>query len=221
MSIRIFFHQMATFGKGDGKIDGLKYVPTAMPFCGDDVDYFIDVKHPAVEFSKCNQSVLSETLASLNPRCIVEIGVNRNPDYSKTSTSILIDNKPKDCFYIGIDIDDKSNLNNAGNKVYTLQMDSSAHYLLFELLESLGISEIDLLMIDGYHSVNQCVLDWQYTMKLSKNGVVVLHDSNYHPGPSLLYESIDENLYDKAKQCIPGTTEEETDWGIAIARRKS
>ena len=82
------------------------------------------------------------------------------------------------------------------------------------MMEVIGVSELDLIMIDGWHSVNMCINDWQYTEKLSATGVVVLHDINFHPGPVVLFDAIADNLFEKEKFGVG-----EADWGIATAIR--
>ena len=212
--------------KKEGSVNGLSFIPTLEPKLSDDVDGFINgVGYVEQEFSACNRKVLAEALAELkSPKCIVEIGVARAKGYSEggqsewenTSTYMILKNKPKDCIYIGLDLEDKSKLNDKENNVYTIMGDCSNHSAAYELMEKLGVNQIDLLLIDGWHSVNQCVRDWGYTEKLSSDGVVIMHDVHDHPGPQALFEAIDTNLYDKNKYCIvPG------DWGIAVAKRKT
>jgi len=214
-----FFAQLGPIQKQPGEIGGLSYVPTSVPICSDDTDDCFRGQHPPVEFSECNQKVVADTFETIKStaKCIVEIGVSRNPDYSKTSTSVFLSNKSKDCHYIGIDLDDKSSLNDVENNIHTLKIDSSAHIFVFELMDQLGIDKIDLLMIDGWHSVNQCLSDWQYTSRLSDSGIVIMHDTNFHPGPSLLFEAIDGGLYEKEKFC---NNPDIMDWGISVVRRK-
>ena len=79
----------------------------------------------------------------------------------------------------------------------------------------MGVGVIDLLFIDGWHSVNQCANDWHYTDMLSDNGVVILHDTNSHPGCVALFDAVDENQYAKERHCL------EADYGIAVFRKLS
>jgi len=73
-----------------------------------------------------------------------------------------------------------------------------------------------LIMIDGYHSLNQVYFEWEnYTPLLASDGIVVMHDTNSHPGPYFLMKSIDTNQYDVYKYF-----NDVVDWGIGVVVRK-
>ena len=198
-------------------IYGLKYRPSIEPEHDDKTDFYSEFYRPVPrEFSPANQDVLKQALLNApNPRCIVEIGVQRNP-LPESSTGILLQHKPKECVFIGIDIEDKSHLADARAGIFTLKMDSAHRFRVFALMDQLELERIDLLFIDGWHSVSQCLADWQYVERLSPDGVVVMHDTNVHPGPVAVFEAIDEKVFEKVKYC-----EEGSDWGIAVIRRRS
>jgi hypothetical protein len=82
-------------------------------------------------------------------------------------------------------------------------------------LRSQNIEKLDLIMIDGWHSVNMCVNDWQYTDLLSDHGMVILHDTNSHPGCVALFDAVDENLWIKERFCT------NNDYGIATFKRRA
>jgi hypothetical protein len=171
------------------------------------------------EFSIDNQAILSKHFNDLLLRKdkinIVEIGVNRNP-YNISSTSIFLDGKRKDDIYVGIDIEDKSFLNDVNNNVFTIKSPSQNISNIFNKLNDYGIGEIDLLMIDGWHSINQIYLEWCfYTKLLSENGIVVIHDTNAHLGPYFLVKSIDTDIYDVYKY-----VNDVQDYGISVAIKK-
>ena len=195
---------------------GLKYRPSIEPGHDDKTDFFGEFYRPVPrEFSSANQDVLKRALLSVpDARCILEIGVQRNP-LPESSTGILLHHKPAGCVFIGVDIEDKSHLENAGARVYTLKMDSAERNRVYALMDQLEIKTIDFLFIDGWHSVNQCVADWQYVERLSPEGVVVMHDTNVHPGPVAVFEAIDERVFEKAKHCTEGS-----DWGISVIRKR-
>ena len=197
-------------------IAGLKYRPSIEPERSDDVDFYSEFYRPVPrEFSEDNQRWLKHYLLQVpDARCVVEIGVQRNP-LPESSTGILLSHKPAHAVYIGIDIENKSHLNDPANHIHTLQMDSSDRSAVYALMDSLGVPGIDFLFIDGWHSVRQCVTDWQYTERLSPQGTVMMHDTNVHPGPVCVFEAIDEAHFEKTKLCTDGP-----DWGISVIRRK-
>ena len=199
------------------QIPGLKFKPSIEPEYSDDQDFYSEFYRPVPrEFSPANQEVLRQALLRVpNPRCIVEIGVQRNP-LPESSTGSLLRNKPKGCAYIGVDIEDKSHLANPDKSIFTLKMDSSDHASVFSLMDRLHLTHIDFLFIDGWHSVRQCLADWQYTGRLAPRGTVVMHDTNVHPGPVAVFEAIDETLFEKNKHCTEGP-----DWGIATVVRRT
>lgn len=197
-------------------IPGLKYRPTLEPERSDETDFYGEFYRPVPrEFSPANQEVLRQALLKVHdPRCIVEIGVQRNP-LPESSTGILLQNKPRGCVFIGIDIEDKSHLADPAAGVYTLKMDSADRARVFALMDELNRPHIDFLFIDGWHSVKQCMADWRYVERLAPEGVVVLHDTNVHPGPVTLFDAIDENQFEKVKYCTDGF-----DWGISVVTRR-
>ena len=70
-------------------------------------------------------------------------------------------------------------------------------------------------MIDGWHSVNQVYKQWEYVSLLSNDGIVIIHDTNSHPRPYFLIESIDNIMFDVYKYY-----NDVYDWGIYVAVRK-
>jgi hypothetical protein len=147
---------------------------------------------------------------------IVEIGVCRNP-YNETSTSIFIDNKRQEDVYIGIDIENKTFLDNHEKGVYTIQQQSEdVENITQKINEIIGENRtIDVFMIDGKHSINQVYKEWEYTSRLSKDGVVIFHDTNRHPGPYFVLQSIDTEMYDVYKYFA-----DVRDFGLGVAVRK-
>lgn len=173
------------------------------------------------EFSTDDQEVLTHYFTDFLSKTkkerivIMEIGVSRNA-YENTSVSVFLGKKRPQDVYIGIDIDDKSFLDNPEKNIYTIRSRSENIDVILMRMEQLGIDEIDILMIDGWHSINQCYLEWEfYTQFLASNGMVVMHDTNFHPGPYFLVDSIDTNLYDVYKHLW-----DIQDWGISVAIKK-
>jgi len=170
---------------------------------------------PPLEVSDGNYAICEEVVKSLGNRCkvIVEIGVNRNGDRSMTQA--FLKNKTNDCIYFGIDIEPKTILNDSNKNIHTIIANSYEQEKIRSAMKEIGIEKIDILAIDGWHSVNTAINDWKYADLLSENGVVVLHDTNTHPGPVCLFEAVDENLFDKQRHCT-----DYIDYGIATFRKK-
>jgi len=196
---------------------GLKYFPSLEPHCSNDQDApNWGWPDGDVEISDCNLAVVADVLKKLGTSCdnIMEIGVHRNED--RSITKILMDNKPVGCKYLGVDIDDKSHLDNAALNIATIKANSHNKVAVRQKLRQLRMDKIDLLMIDGWHSVHTCVNDWGYVDLLSAHSAVILHDTNAHPGCIALYNAVDETLFDKFRYCI-----ESSDMGISVFWHKN
>ena len=93
---------------------GLKFFPSLEPHCSNDQDA-PNWGWPEVEseVSDANLTFVQDVLQRLGSQCmnILEIGVHRNE--GRSMTNILMDLKPSGCQYLGIDVDDKSFLDNA------------------------------------------------------------------------------------------------------------
>lgn len=171
------------------------------------------------DFSLDNQNIILEYLENIMRKkdkiIIIEIGVSRDSNFENTSTYILTKYKRKQDIYIGIDVDDKTHLNNIENNIHTIRSPSENIEYIMNYIHSLGIETFDIFMVDGNHSLNQVYKEWEYTKYLNKNGIVIFHDTNAHPGPYFITKSIDTNLYEVNKYF-----NDIVDWGLTVAIRK-
>ena len=189
----------------------------------DDSDWIsceYDIYHQQIteEFSKNNKKVLDDIIQELKKdqfKCVLEIGIARSKENS--STYHLLKQKPENTIYVGIDINgaciqflEQWNFPNT----YTVNTFSSNYEEVLIKLKELNITEIDLLIIDGWHSINQCYDDFKYAKLLRKGGYVLMHDTNYHPGPKILIECIDNDIFETKKYF-----ENEIDWGVGTAKK--
>lgn len=198
---------------------GLLWRPTVGPEL-DPVDYFRAWPQPIppIHTSDLDIQVLRDTLASLNdPKLVVEIGVNAAEGV--TTTSIILEWKPDTCTYIGIDTNDKSGFNNVDKKIYTLRNSSEEHDKLYALMEQLNLQEIDLMFVDGFHSINEVLWEWKYWERMAANGTMVFHDTNYHPGPIAVLDAVDRELFDVTYYGRE-SPDFERDWGMGVVKRK-
>lgn len=166
------------------------------------------------ECSSCNVSALVDRFLRVKDTCqaILEIGICRNGFDSFTYR--LLDNKKLETIYVGIDLENKSFLNNEEKNIYTIQNSSSNIEQNMSLIKSFGVKEFGFIFIDGWHSINQCLLDWEYTQLLAPNGIVAFHDTAEHPGPYNFIRALNKNIWHVEENVCP------TDWGIGFAWKK-
>ena len=196
--------------KNPSNINGLSYLPSFKNESDNDIDWpwFVVSNKISTEISDANKEALDDIIRKVNVKNVIEIGIARNNARSFT-TQLLYAKKG---IYCGIDIEDKTFLNDSLNRVYTIRANSHDQSTIRSYLNTIGLEKCSVLFIDGWHSVNTVINDWKYTDLLDDNGVVIFHDSNYHPGPHLIIEAIDRSMYRVVKYCDGGF-----DWGISAA----
>ncbi len=168
------------------------------------------------EFSDCNKSQLIRQFKKVAPhaKAILEIGVHRNGGDS--STWCFLNYKNKDTYYFGVDIVDKSFLDDKENNIYTIKENSSNTDKIMDIIKSTGVEKFDFIFIDGYHSINQVLDDWKFTEYLAEGGIVGFHDTNMHTGSMLFVDYLNTDKYNVEKSCKTWLV----DWGIAFVSRK-
>lgn len=196
----------------DIKINGLIGYPQFTNEAENDKDY--GVRYASNEIQDCELDLVNDMSKQYATHGILEIGVARPTNRDRAFTYKYLKNKPKEIPYIAIDIDDKSFLNNLENKVYSIQCKSDEQDKVREFLKQNQIDEISILSIDGWHSMNAVINDWKYTDLLVRGGIVIFHDSNYHPGVHCFIPFIDEDKYEVTKYFVG-----EDAHGITIAKK--
>jgi hypothetical protein len=167
------------------------------------------------EMSLCNRVYLENIfLKTENVNSILEIGVSKPFNSNNSSYHVFKRIKKSDCHYFGVDILDKSHIIDLQNKIHFIHSDSSDLDYVMNYINDCGISRIDFFMIDGWHSGNQLLKDWRFTQFLSDNGVIVLHDTNYHYYPRQLISSLN-----KAKFEVTNCCKMPDDWGISFIKK--
>jgi len=166
------------------------------------------------EVTDCNRLALMQNFMTVRDNCnaILEIGIGRNMQQS--FCYVFFNSKKPDCKYVGLDIEDRSFLNNEAPNVYTFMDDSSNYDANLERFKSLGIEKFDFIFIDGWHSINQVLRDWEYSNLLSDHGIIGFHDTSCHPGPHNFINNLDTDKWEVVPNCCPD------DWGIGFVRRK-
>ena len=179
-------------------------------------------KHPDryISTSDCNVHALGKMLARLGMGCksILEIGVDAAGAYgSNSATALFRTMKPASCIYLGVDIDDKSYLDNEENRIHTVRTSSDNVRSVMSRAKQLGISTFDFIFIDGWHSINQVMKEWEYTKWLSPGGIVGFHDTATHPGPHLFVKHLNRTRWEVVENSC---SFKRNDYGIGFAWRK-
>lgn len=166
-----------------------------------------------IEMTDDNVKVIESVFDMVGSRInnILEIGMSRNP---QSSTDTILTRKSSEATYLGVDIrQELRSYENKDNNVFVHIGDSRDQSTIRARMKELGMDSIDLLFIDGDHSIDYMLNDWGYADLLSEKGVVIAHDTNYHPGPREVFRAIDRSLFNVDTFC-------KSDWGIGVAVRK-
>jgi len=203
------------FLKDKSNIDGLTYIPNFEDPNGfknhqDDCPDVYTNGRPPLEISDCNLQAIDSILLGRTINNIVEIGVGRNE--TRSFIHKLLQYKTKNGIYCGIDVEDKSYLNDLEKNVFTLKETSMKQIAVRKYFNQIGLHEIDVLLIDGNHSVDTVVNDFKYSDLLSKKGIIIFHDTNYHPGPNIILDAIDKEKYLVIEYCT-----QDDDFGLSAA----
>lgn len=179
--------------------------------------HYIDERGYAIypkEVTDCNRFALLQQFLRVrdNAKAILEIGIGRNSEES--FAYVFFNSKKTETVYVGVDIDDRSFLNDSGKNIHTIRADSSNYEENVAKFKELGVEKFDFIFIDGWHSINQVLKDWEYTNLLAEGGIVGFHDTSCHPGPYNFVHALDETKWVVEKNICPA------DWGIGFAWRK-
>lgn len=166
------------------------------------------------EVTECNREALKQQFLKVKNNCkaILEIGIGRNGKDS--FATVFFENKNNDTKYVGVDIEDRSWLVDYGENIFTIQGNSSNYDEIVEIInDKFEIEKFDFIFIDGLHSLNQVLKDWEYTNLLSDTGIVGLHDTSHHIGPFLFISNLDKNKWNVIENACP------QDYGIGFATK--
>lgn len=170
---------------------------------------------PPIEVSIANIDELNRFFSLKRDDCksILEIGVSSKND--RSFTKFFIDNKLEKTKYFGVDKEDRTIWNNSNNNTYTIQTNSSNLLEIISFIKEHGIEKLDFIFIDSWASINQVLDDWRFIDFLDDDGVIALHDTNFHPGPSELVNNLRQERFEVYKKCVANN-----DWGITFITKK-
>jgi predicted O-methyltransferase YrrM len=171
---------------------------------------------PPMEVMDDNRMALQERFIQVKNQCqaILEIGVSREANGNQTTTGILLNNKNPDTIYIGIDLDDKSFLDDPSKNIHTIRTNSFLVEENIARIKDLGVTEFGFIFIDGWHSINAVLVEWEYTQLLAPHGIVGFHDTTQHPGPHYFVKALNRDIWNVEENVCP------TNHGIGFVWRK-
>ena len=209
-------------------MEGLSYIPDSED---NDLEFYPDLFNeitskiaPNDYFSAINSYLLFECieLLKLNTEkgIILEIGIGKKKRYKFTSTATILNTKHKSTRYVGIDAENREWLLGKTDNI-VLYEDISENVLkkfnnVSNAYPPMQKKRYDLLHIDGNHSVNGVLIDWQFSQFVKNTGIILLHDIKTHPGPKLLVDAIDRNIYTVHKMFL----HKPKDFGMAVVYKK-
>lgn len=149
------------------------------------------------QFSLKNGQKIKEILNSKpQAELIIEIGTSCGSNTAHGSTDVFAKNKNSEAAFYSIDIvAHNPGIDRQKYKNIEFVQSKSVDQKIKEIL---GDRLIDVLFIDGDHSLQVVFEEYQFYLPLmKKDGIILLHDTTLHPGPFLLMEAIDENVFKK------------------------
>ena len=184
-------------------LKGLKGLPTFKNTSWNSLDQIFELPFNWVikglsgngQFTENNGKKIIEILKNkLDTKVIVEIGTTSV--YEGSSTQAFVVNKNNDTKFYSIDIAaGDPGVDHAKYKNITFLRSKSVDQLVKDVLNE---QLIDILFIDGDHSLKVVFEEYAfYLPMMKKNGVIILHDTTMHPGPFLFMEAINENIFKK------------------------
>lgn len=201
-------------GRRPGVVFGLSFVPTLAPDFPDDL-----VDLPGYLRWRGGQDDNSPAALALveglarGSRHVLEIGVALY-EPAKSFTHRILRAKDPAGVYLGVDLADRAAAVAGAPNAHFLRANSFQQGAVRARLAALGVDALDLLLIDGCHSVDACVNDWRYADLVRPGGVVLVHDTNSHPGPVALAAAIDRSVF-SVDEPLAGAV----DYGLAVCRR--
>lgn len=199
--------------KADIKVHGLKYLPRFYDPDDNDSDSLrFGGPYPPREVSpESYELVKSELKNYKNCKAILEIGIFQN---IKGFSYLLSMEKDPNTIYVGLDREERRYLGQPVDNIFIIKSDSIEREFVKQELKNYGVDKLSILFIDGFHSLNMVINDFQYGELLEPGGLIFLHDTNFHPGPNLVFHAIDETVYKKELYF-----DKPDDYGLAILRK--
>lgn len=153
----------------------------------------------SVLFSERNKLALLERFLHVKDRgtAILELGVCRHDQDS--ATYVLLKNKKQRTFYIGIDEDDKSFINDPAKNVYTIKNSKHSVDANMSLCDRLGVTSFNFIFINACNGIEEIHAVWNYTNWLAPISFVGFHNTNVQPELVEFLDSLNRDRWNVVK----------------------
>lgn len=151
----------------------------------------------------CEVQQLAKEVKKISPSAILEIGTSSGGTlyiwsrYLKSCKKIISVDLPEGYFYNKMKFFE---LFDSGKKFYFLRSNSHDKETHGKVSKILNNSKIDFLFIDGDHSYNGVMQDFEmYKKFVAGGGIIAFHDIAYHPnyGVNMFWNEIKHNYVSK------------------------
>jgi hypothetical protein len=150
-------------------------------------------------FSERNKLALLERFLHVKDRgtAILELGVSKHGIDS--STYVFLNNKKQRTYYVGIDDEDKSYLNDPVKNVYTIKNTKDCVEDNMRMCTNLGITSFNFIFINACDTLNEIQTLWKYTNWLAPVSFVGFHNTGIQTELIEFLDSINRDKWNVVK----------------------
>ena len=150
-------------------------------------------------FSERNKLALLERFLYVKDRgtAILELGVCQHGVDS--STYIFLNNKKQRTYYVGIDEDNKSFINDPNKNVYTIKNSKLNVDENIATCANLGITQFNFIFFNACTNKNEIETLWKYTNWLAPISFVGFHNTGVQPELIEFLDSINRDKWNVVK----------------------
>lgn len=150
-------------------------------------------------FSERNKLALLERFLHVKDRgtAILELGVCQHGVDS--STYVFLNNKKQRTYYIGIDDEDRSWLNDPVKNIYTIKNSKNNIENNMQIFANLGITSFNFIFINACSNIDEIQALWKYTNWLAPVGFVGFHNTGVQTELIKFLDSINRDRWNVVK----------------------
>lgn len=150
-------------------------------------------------FSERNKLALLERFLHVKDRgtAILELGVCKHG--MDSSTYVFLNNKKQRTYYVGIDDEDRSYLNDTTKNIYTIKNSKNNVEDNMRICANLGITSFNFIFINACSNIDEIQALWKYTNWLAPISFVGFHNTGVQPELMEFLDSINRDKWNVVK----------------------